>query len=147
MKLILRIATACLMITVSGKVHGDDTARLEAQKHLESILWYFAAESGTVSNQAPGIQSNAARFTDDSLRHLRAFEGVRHLPLEGTSVTDAGLVELASMPTLETLNLWGVKGVTDEGLVHLVGLTKLEKLTLNWTSVKGPGLALSLIHI
>jgi hypothetical protein len=138
MSLIFRITTALVTITICETLYGDDAARLAAQKHLDSIQWYFAAESGTVGNQAPGIQSNAARFTDESLRHLRAFNGIRHLQLDGTSVTDAGLAELASMATIETLNLWGTKGIRDEGLVHLAGLTRLEKLTLNWTSIKGP---------
>jgi hypothetical protein len=135
MSLIFRITTALVTITMCETVYGDDAARLAAQMHLDSIQWYFAAESGTVGNQAPGIQSNAARFTDESLRHLRAFDGIRHLQLD---VTDAGLAELASMATIETLNLWNTKGIRDEGLVHLAGLTRLKKLTLNWTSIKGP---------
>ena len=55
-------------------------------------------------------------------------------------VTDAGLVHLKGLTTLERLRL-ACTEVTDAGLVHLTGLTKLESLNLRDTQITGAGVA------
>jgi len=51
--------------------------------------------------------------------------------------TDAGLVHLKGLTSLQTLNLSG--SITDAGLVHLKGLDKLQTLYLNGTSMTDAG--------
>jgi hypothetical protein len=61
----------------------------------------------------------------------------RHKP---TQITDAGLVHLKGLTTLQELNLLFVTRVTDAGLVHLKGLTNLQELNLSGTKVTDGGL-------
>ncbi len=56
-------------------------------------------------------------------------EPVLKVILDGTQVTDAGLVHLKGLTKLVRLDLQDTQ-VTDAGLVHLRGLTKLERLVL-----------------
>ena len=66
--------------------------------------------------------------------------------LNGTRITDAGLVHLSGLTNLRDLWLTGTgvgltgTGVTDAGLVHLSGLKKLEVLDLDGTGVTDSGL-------
>ena len=60
--------------------------------------------------------------------------------LNGTDVTDEGLVHLKGLTKLETLGL-GRTQVTDAGLVHLKGMTNLKRLYLHYTQVTAAGVA------
>ena len=60
--------------------------------------------------------------------------------LEGTKITDAGLVHLEPLTNLQELDL-GSTEITDMGLVHLKGLTKLQTLDLGSTKITDAGLA------
>jgi hypothetical protein len=53
-------------------------------------------------------------------------KGMRYLELNGTKVTDAGLVHVGRLTGLMGLNISGTK-VTDAGLVHLKPIPKLTK--------------------
>src|SRR5262245_45150526 len=109
--MVLRLAAVFLLVAIALPTRGDEARCQDAQKHFEAIDWYFAPKAGTIGNATPGTQGNAARFTDESLRHLSAFEDAQHLMLEGASVTDTGLAEIANLTRLETIDLWGVEGV------------------------------------
>jgi len=61
------------------------------------------------------------------------------LLLNDAPVTDAGLVHIGMIKTIERLGLGDTK-VTDEGLVHLANLTYLHTLDLEATQVTGRGL-------
>ena len=65
---------------------------------------------------------------------------VVEVDLNGTQVTDAGLVHLKGMTKLKELGLEGT-GVTDAGVMHLKGLTTLEELRLYYTRITGAGIA------
>jgi Leucine-rich repeat (LRR) protein len=58
--------------------------------------------------------------------------------LRGQPLTDAGLVHLKGLTSLQRLTLSGTK-VTDAGLVHLKGLTSLKMLSLQKTKVTDAG--------
>ena len=59
---------------------------------------------------------------------------VSHLDLSKTSVTDAGLVVLASLPRLVKLDL-SRSAIGDAGVAHLAGLKELRTLNLYETAV------------
>lgn len=65
---------------------------------------------------------------------------LRILYLDGTKVTDLGLVHVGTLTRLEYLNLRDT-AVTDAGLTHLHGLQNLVHLWLNYTTITGSGLA------
>ena len=56
------------------------------------------------------------------------------------NITDAGLVHLKDLTSLQSLNLMKTQ-ITDAGLVHFKGLTNLQKLHLSFTQVTDAGIA------
>ena len=65
---------------------------------------------------------------------------IDHVGLFGTPITDAGLVHLKGLTSLQDLNLSGTK-ITDVGLAHLAGLTSLRPLRLHNTQITDAGAA------
>ena len=59
--------------------------------------------------------------------------------VDGSKVTDEGLVHLKALTELETLELRDANNVTDEGLKHVKGLTNLRWLMLTNTKVTDEG--------
>ncbi len=102
-----------------------------------------------------GLYLQNTGVSDSGLLHLQKFTMLRHLEISdvgprtrrGASirrpapkVTDAGLVYLKGVTTLQTLNLSGIP-VTDQGLDAIKALPALYALYLSRTKVEGPGLA------
>lgn len=76
---------------------------------------------------------------DASLALLHSFPKLQSLSLAHTRITDEGLREVATLSTLEHLDLSGDPGVTDAGLNHLAALPRLQMLTLSGTRVTDGG--------
>src|SRR5262249_33110768 len=75
-----------------------------------------------------------------ALVHLKSVaDSLTGLDLDGTPITDEGLVHVAELKNLETLSLNRTR-ISDAGLQHLQGLNKLKKLNLGRTQLTGPGL-------
>ena len=97
-----------------------------------------------LSPKDPWLQCNASvagtNFGDAQLAKLKPIgANVRWLDLAGTSVTDTGLVALASMPNLVRLHLERT-ALSDAGLTNLTELHKLEYLDLYGTAITDAGL-------
>ena len=73
-------------------------------------------------------------LTDQGLLHLAALKDVVSLNLKATRITDAGLVHLKDLKKLRRLHLEQTV-VGDEGILHLKGLANLEYLNLYGTKV------------
>ncbi len=96
----------------------------------------------TFDNGHPGqlwVWLQGSKVTDVGLLHLKGLLHVGMLNLNQTAVTDAGLVNLKELTQLKSLDL-GRTEVTDAGLEHLKGLTQLEELNLARTKVTDAGL-------
>jgi hypothetical protein len=78
--------------------------------------------------------------TDDTLAHLRGFDHVRQLFIDGTAVSDAGLAHLEGLTRMRELSLCRTR-ITDAGLTHLKSLTHLRILPLLQTRVTDAGVA------
>ena len=65
---------------------------------------------------------------------------LKRLHLSVTRITDAGLVHLAGLTSLELLDLSRTR-VTDAGLVHLAGLTNLKVVDLSGTRITDEGVS------
>jgi Uma2 family endonuclease len=78
-------------------------------------------------------------ITDAGLKELALLKSLQHLNLFKTRVTDAGLKELAGLKGLQTLII-GRTQITDAGLKELAGLAGLRLLDLTGTEVTDAGL-------
>ena len=84
------------------------------------------------------VNLEGTKITDAGLVHLEPLTNLQELDLGSTEITDVGLVHLKGLTKLQTLDLGSTK-ITDAGLVHLKGLTKLEELGLRNTKVSDAG--------
>ena len=84
--------------------------------------------------------SRKREVTDAGLVHLSGLTSLQTLYLIDTQITDAGLVHLAGLTSLQTLILWSTQ-ITGPGLVHLRGLTSLQELFLSDTQITDAGVA------
>ena len=76
---------------------------------------------------------------DAGLVDLANLPNLATLNLTDTKITDAGLARLATLTKLESLRLGG-NVITDAGLVHLRGLSRLRKLDLDSSAITDAGL-------
>ncbi|MHC4445656.1 MAG: leucine-rich repeat domain-containing protein, partial [Planctomycetota bacterium] len=76
--------------------------------------------------------------SDTDLAKLSGSTGLRTLSLNGTQLTDAGMVHLGKLHDLQRLEIYG-SNITDAGLAHLKGLTNLQHLDLFGSSVTDAG--------
>jgi hypothetical protein len=86
------------------------------------------------------LRLDRTRITDAGLVHLVRLEGLESLDLAHTQVTDEGLKTLARMPSLTTLGFDGTR-IGDAGLTHLAPLRRLKVIYLAKTSVTQHGIA------
>ena len=68
--------------------------------------------------------------TDAGFKHLRHLPSLRWLRVRMGRLHGPGLANLATLPRLERLSLWGETGLTDRHLRYLEGCTRLKALTL-----------------
>jgi len=85
-----------------------------------------------------GFLGPDTKVSDAGLVHLAGMTRLESVNLSNTNVSDAGLAHLGRMPSLAGLNVTGTK-VTDAGLVHLKPLPKLTKLNVSGTAVTAQG--------
>jgi hypothetical protein len=78
-------------------------------------------------------------ITNAGLEHIAALPRLEVLDLTGAPIGDAGLRHLSKLPRLEHLNLSDTN-ITDAALVYLACLPNLRELSLADTGVADPGL-------
>jgi hypothetical protein len=102
-----------------------------------AVVVPVAQESGFLHAQFRPTDGSSG---DDQLQSLAALkEQLTWLDLAGTSVSDAGLAQVAELPNLTRLHLQKTQ-VTDAGLSHLKNLEHLSYLNLYGTQVTDAGL-------
>ena len=90
-------------------------------------------------NLEVGFQFGGAELTDEGLLQVARLKNLVTLNLKGTKITDAGLARLAGLTKLRRLHLEKT-AIGDAGIAHLVGLVNLEYLNLYGTQVSDAGL-------
>jgi len=68
--------------------------------------------------------------TDAGLKHVGQHPTLRWLRIRTGKIWGPGLDELASMPRLERLCIWGTSPISDRHIKYLEGLTQIKSLTL-----------------
>ncbi len=93
----------------------------------------------TVSSQFVTVDLSSTSITDAGVAQLAASKNLRMIRLAETGVTDASIETLLKLPALESINLYGTK-VTDAGVAKLAALPKLKRLYLWKTGVTPAGI-------
>ena len=78
-------------------------------------------------------------LTDAGLVHLKQLTSLQKLELSHTEITDVGLARLRGLTGLQSLWVHHIQ-ISDAGLVHLKRLTSLQELNLSYTQVTDAGL-------
>lgn len=87
------------------------------------------------------LNLSSCEAVDDSVvKSLSGLKWLRWLDLEGSSVTDAGLVHLSKHKYLTHLDLDFAGGITDTGIQHLADLEYLEYLGLSQATIGESGM-------
>jgi hypothetical protein len=137
-------ASAWVALTSAALAASSDkpTAKPETVTKIEAA----GATVGELAQNDPRLVvayhlSLGEKATDEHLKPLAELAGpeIYALNLSGTSITDAGLANLAKLTGLVRLHLEKTQ-IGDEGLKHLVGLENLEYLNLYGTKVTDAGL-------
>lgn len=92
------------------------------------------------SFSARALMQDTVGITDAALAHLASIPSIEVLDLWSGDFTDAGLAPLAQLPNLRVLTVPNME-ITDAGLVHIGKMTHLEKLNLRGTAITDEGLA------
>jgi Leucine-rich repeat (LRR) protein len=117
-------------------VTGRGMERLTSLRSLRALVLsqeFSVGDAGLVSlKDQSGLEylDCATGATDAGLKHLGRLPRLRWLRLRMGRIRGPGLAELAGVPTLERLSLWGTTGLTDNHVRYLEGLTRLKSLTL-----------------
>jgi FKBP-type peptidyl-prolyl cis-trans isomerase FklB len=136
MRVLSLLALTCSALIVGCGESQDDDVVIQLQK-LGGKVVYDDKTSGT---PIVSVTFRGSEVTDAGLVHLKGLSSLQSLDLGSTKVTDAGLNHIESLTKLKYLGLYDCQ-VTDAGLEHLKGLTSLEALNLSYdTKVTGKGL-------
>ncbi len=146
-------ATANLVVFVRPDIRDDHLAVLRDLPELRELRLFKANVRGPgfvhvrdLSNLTM-IALSHSKATDETLDNLCHLTQLQVLIINNTlnapkeaAITDAGLVHLASLRNLTSLEL-NASNVTDAGIVHLAGLSKLTYLSLVGTEMTDDGIA------
>jgi hypothetical protein len=75
------------------------------------------------------MERRGAKFDDDRLLALPNLARESEIMLVNTSVSDAGIKELAKLPRLTSLMIYGGAKITDRGVSHLRNCLGLREFT------------------
>jgi hypothetical protein len=125
-----------LLLACSSVRGADEPAAIEAIRQAGGLVLKIAADA---EDREIAFQLAGEKIGDEQLKHVGDVSHVIWLNLAGTSVTDAGLAEVAKLTRLEKLHLERTK-IGDEGLEHLAKLEQLQYLNIYGTNVTDVGL-------
>jgi hypothetical protein len=114
-------------------------AELAAIAKLETLGVSARPIAANVNWKEINLRMQGSSATDAMLVNLKDIATLVDLNLAGTKITDAGLANLAKLSNLTELHLEQT-AVTDAGLAHLKGLASLVSLSLERTRVTDLGL-------
>lgn len=164
------LARACRLRSLRFlRIHSTQItgAGLTSLEQLPSLEWLFIIGNFGRKQAVPtgNFGRKQADLTASDLAHLRRLPRLKHLAIEGKTLTGDALAELGKLERLESLNLefatlppsdlaWlrgmrslrRLEGLTrleprDDDMQHLAPLESLESVDLTGTEITGDGLA------
>ena len=127
----LCVPEVCSNLAAAEASGGSEQAAIAAIEKLGGSVRSVAANS---EDRNVEFHLGGRGLTDDGLVHVASLKNVVSLNLKNTQITSSGLVHLKGLVSLRRLHL-EMTAVDDEGIVHLKGLAKLEYLNLYATKV------------
>jgi len=118
---------------------GVTSKGMEYLKGLPCLIALELHEEAMIGNSGLAVLKNLPSLeypdcwtgaSDEGLKHLGQLPNLRWLRIRTGRIYGPGLAELANLPRLERLCLWGETGLSDRHIQHLEGLTHLKSLTL-----------------
>lgn len=122
---------------------GVTDAQMHRLKPLQSLRALEFCQESSIKNAGLAVLKDLPALeyldldtatTDVGFKHLGQLQNLRWLRLRTGRTWGPGLAELAKLPRLERLCLWGTTGISDRQVSYLEGLTRLKSLTLWGTS-------------
>jgi len=133
----IRYLTGLRMLSLhSTGVTSKEMEHLRALRSLKALM--FSGER-SIGNVGLGVLKDLPALeyldldtgvTDAGLKEVAQLSNLRWLRIRTGGFWGPGLAELAQMPRLERLCLWGKTQITDRHIAHLEGLTQIKSLTL-----------------
>ena len=150
----ISLRTLLILVTLLCVWLGWVVNRGERQRRA---MWALQRMRGNISYDAPRVSSylglrsprdyfydvdfvslSESSLTDAGMLYLKALTSLQRLHLNRTKVTDAGLAHIRDLTELESLEL-DATNVTDAGMAHIQCLTRLKWLHLTDTQVTDAG--------
>jgi hypothetical protein len=133
-------AAATLLALLTGGNLPADEAEDKAVEAVEKLRGKVARGGQAQGKPVVVVDLERSRAMGADRKQLVGLKQLRHLALDYTAVTDAGLKEVVAFKQLQLLGLHGTK-VTDKGLKELVALETLKDLIVSRTGVTNQGVA------
>jgi hypothetical protein len=132
------VALLCGVWRITRSREIDRIRACDEQRKLWGAYGWVVRLDGSARVKAlylpeDGPPAYALPITDDVLEHLTSLEQLKRLELNGTDITDAGLLKVRQIPHLLQLDLSDTR-ITDQGLAHLAN-TPLSRLCLRNTRI------------
>ena len=121
-----------------------DASGEPVRNELPRPVWLRNLLGDGFSSDAVCVHLGILRFGSGPFKEDEGTENLKRLPhlkvlVLGDLVTDAGVMNIRTLPQLERLSL-AYSQITDAGLQNLSGLTNLQELSLKQTAVTDAGL-------
>ena len=133
----IRHLTGLRMLSLhSTGVTSKGMEHLKALRSLKALMFSGERSIGNVGlgvlRDLPALEyvDLDTGVTDAGLKEVAQLSNLRWLRIRTGRIWGPGLAELAKMPRLERLCLWGEVQITDRHIAHIEGLTQLKSLTL-----------------
>ena len=124
-------------VTHDGLSYPDGSQRPDDE--LPATVWLRSLLGIDFFSPVIRVSFFNSKIADTDLERLAPLTRLEELYLEGTPITDAGLIYVKGFQDLDTLSL-NKTHVTDRGLKQLDGLDQLVWLGLSFTRVTATGL-------
>lgn len=141
----------CLLLVCLGCASKPDPAVLSAAEQIVKLGGTFTLQGLTVpvktAEKIPAgtlpireVNLNGLKVRDTQFEPLKCLNKVEVLGLEGSYMTDVGLVHLQDLKALQELDLHKSQYFSDKGLEPLKALPHLRTLELSYTRVSDAGI-------
>jgi Leucine-rich repeat (LRR) protein len=104
---------------------------------ISDAQWNALAAS---RDQIVELDLRRSHIADADLAKIGQLSRLKRLHLEGNDISDAGVVALAGLKTIEYLNLYGNTRITDASVDRLAAMTSLKRTYLAETGITPEGL-------